>query len=91
MAEKVSLGIETDEGVVDIFSTALELGLYASRDMGECLQRALGKANTYVMDEAAQSPEFAVLLDATEVQFAPLVNLPQKVIHIGCNHRKYTE
>ena len=82
----ITLGIETDHGVLDISATGLRLGLPAPKDVDELLQQGLGRYVRPIMNAASQQPRSAVILASADLQFAPLVTRPEKIICIGFNY-----
>ncbi|MCJ1455779.1 hypothetical protein MMC28_006135 [Mycoblastus sanguinarius] len=86
-----TLGMKTDDGVLDISATALRLGLPAPKDMDDLLQRGLGRYVRQVIEGSSQQRHSAVFVDSANVQFAPLVTRPEKIICIGFNYRQHAK
>ena len=57
--------------------------------MDDLLQNGLGAQVRAVRDAAATHPEAAVIVPAAEVQFAPLVTRPEKIVCVGFNYREH--
>lgn len=86
-----ALGMETDDGVLDLSATALKLGLPAPRDVDDLLQQGLGRYIRPIIDGASQQHHAAVILDSANVHFAPVVTRPEKIICIGFNYRQHAK
>ncbi len=87
----LSLGVEVDEGVLDIPKTADALGLSAPRDVDDLLQNGLGAQVRAVLDQAALKPGARSVTPFDAVGFAPLVTRPEKIICVGFNYREHAE
>ncbi|ADW67216.1 fumarylacetoacetate hydrolase family protein [Granulicella tundricola] len=86
-----ALGLETEEGVLDLTATGAALGMSAPRDMDDLLQHGLGEQVRRIRDAVADRPETAVLIKLQDVIFAPLVTRPEKIICVGFNYEKHAE
>lgn len=51
-----TLGMETDDGILDVSATALRLGLPAPRDVDHLLQQGLGRHIRPIIDVATERP-----------------------------------
>ncbi len=89
MNDGFTLGVETDDGVLDIGATALRLGLPAPRDVDDLLQQGSGRYIRPIINGALQQRHSAVFVDPANVQFAPVVTRPEKIICIGFNYRQH--
>ncbi len=85
------VGAETAKGILDITATAEKLGLSAPRDVDNLLQQGLGEEIAHILEAASASPESAVVLDPSKVEYASLVTQPEKIICIGFNYRHHAE
>ena len=85
----LTLGMETDDGVLDVSATALRLGLPAPKDVDDLLQQGLGRYIRSIVSGASQRDDFAVFVDPNDLHFAPLVTRPEKIICIGFNYRQH--
>ena len=85
----LSLGMETSDGVLDVSATALRLGLPAPKDVDDLLQNGLGRYIPPIIDGASHRQDSAVFVDPNDLQFAPLVTRPEKIICIGFNYRQH--
>ena len=89
--DDVSLGIEVDNGVLDVETTASTLGLSAPKNVDDLLKNGLGAELRSLMDAVLKQKGAAVVLPVSEVAFAPLVTRPEKIICIGFNYQKHAE
>ena len=85
----LTLGMETDDGILDISATALKLNLPAPKDLDDLLQQGLGRQIHPIIEGASQQPQSPVVMDSANVKFAPLVTRPEKIICIGFNYRQH--
>ena len=90
-ADGYTLGVETDQGILNVAATAAALGLPAPRDMDDLLQSGTGAQVRTVLDELARRPGAAVSVALLEAAFAPLVTRPEKIINVGFNYQKHAE
>jgi 2-keto-4-pentenoate hydratase/2-oxohepta-3-ene-1,7-dioic acid hydratase in catechol pathway len=86
-----ALGVETEDGVLNITATAAALDLPAPRDVDDLLHNGLGAQVRSVLDAVAKHHDAAQLIHTANVEFAPLVTRPEKIICIGFNYRKHAE
>jgi 2-keto-4-pentenoate hydratase/2-oxohepta-3-ene-1,7-dioic acid hydratase in catechol pathway len=86
-----ALGLKTENGVLNITATGSALGLPAPLDMDDLLQHGLGNQVRIIRHALLDKPEAGVLIRTDEVEFAPLVTRPEKIICIGFNYRKHAE
>ena len=86
-----ALGLETETGVLNVTATGAALGLSAPSDMDDLLQNGLGEQVRTIRNAIASKPEIAVLIPTQEVDFAPLVTRPEKIVNIGFNYKKHAE
>ena len=87
----ITLGVETNHGILDISATALRLGLPAPKNVDDLLQQGLGRYIRPVMNGALRQRHSAVLVDPSDLHFAPLVTRPEKIICIGFNYRQHAK
>jgi 2-keto-4-pentenoate hydratase/2-oxohepta-3-ene-1,7-dioic acid hydratase in catechol pathway len=85
------LGVEMPQGVLNVPATAEALGLPAPRDVDELLQRGIGAQVKAVVDAAGHSPDKAVVVEAAQIAFGPVVTRPGKILCIGFNYRRHAE
>ena len=86
-----ALGVEVEDGVVNVTATGRALGIPAPKDMDDLLQNSLGAQVRSVMEAAKSNREVVVLVQRSEVAFGPLVTRPQKIVCIGFNYKKHAE
>jgi 2-keto-4-pentenoate hydratase/2-oxohepta-3-ene-1,7-dioic acid hydratase in catechol pathway len=89
--DEVSLGIESDGGVIDVKATAAALGLSVPRDMDDLLQNGLGAQLCDLMMAVDKNKKAAVLVAAEKVAFAPVVLRPEKILCVGFNYKEHAE
>ncbi len=83
------LGAEIDGGVLNIPATARTLGLSAPSDMDDLLQNRRAAEVRAVLDTVSNNRSSAVIIPELEVDFAPLVTRPEKIICVGFNYREH--
>ena len=83
------LGIEIDGGVIDLSTTAKVLGLSVPADMDDLLQNGRGQDVISVLTALENKPKSARLV--ANLEFAPLVTRPEKIVCVGFNYRKHAE
>lgn len=83
----VRLGIETDAGVVDVRATADAAGLPAPTTTRELI--AGGPESLEQVNQALAAATETIPL--AEIQHAPPVSDPEKIICVGANYRKHSE
>jgi len=91
IGEKIGLGVETDAGVIDVAATAKALSLSCPADMDDLLQNGRGGELSTLVKAAKAKPGLAKIIAARDVQFAPLVTRPEKIVCVGFNYRKHAE
>ncbi len=87
----LALGVEVDDGVLDVTTTAAIFALPAPRHMDDLLQNGLGAQVQAVMEHAERRPDVRVVTPLDRVRFAPLVTSPEKIICVGFNYREHAE
>lgn len=91
VGERITLGVETDLGAMDVTATAKNLGLSCPADMDDLLQNGRGRELVRLVTEAKAKPKSAKIIAAGDLQFAPLVTRPEKIVCVGFNYRKHAE
>jgi len=86
-----SLGIESDQGVIDVAATARALNISVPRDMDDLLQNGRGRDLLVLLEALKKNPTAAAVIPASQAVFAPLVTRPEKILCIGFNYRKHAE
>ena len=86
-----ALGVEVEDGVLNVTATAAGLDLAAPRDVDDLLQNSLGAQVQAVLAAVAKQPAARVVSGLSAVKFAPLVTRPEKIICVGFNYRKHAE
>jgi 2-keto-4-pentenoate hydratase/2-oxohepta-3-ene-1,7-dioic acid hydratase in catechol pathway len=87
----LALGVDVDDGVLDVTKTAALFALPAPLDMDDLLQNGLGAQVQAVMEHARQKPDARAVTPFDEVRFAPLVTRPEKIVCVGFNYREHAE
>lgn len=88
---KPALGIETDIGVIHAAATARNLGLPCPADMDDLLQNGRGRELLALVKAVKDRPKAAKIIAAGDLQFAPLVTRPEKIVCVGFNYREHAE
>lgn len=91
IGEKIGLGVETDAGVIDVAATAKVLHMPCPADMDDLLQNGRGGELVALVKAAKAKPKAAKIIAAGDLQFAPLVTRPEKIVCVGFNYRKHAE
>jgi len=86
-----ALGVEVEDGVLNVTATAAGLDLAAPRDVDDLLQNGLSAQVQAVLTAVAKQPTTRVVSGLSAVKFAPLVTRPEKIICVGFNYRKHAE
>jgi len=86
-----ALGVEVEDGVLNVTATAAGLDLAAPRDVDDLLQNGLSAQVQAVLTAVAKQPAARVVSGLSAVKFAPLVTRPEKIICVGFNYRKHAE
>lgn len=85
----LTLGVETDEGIIDISATGAALELPVPRDMDDLLQNDRAADVRAVLDAVKQDKTRISIISLAEASFAPLVTRPEKIICVGFNYREH--
>jgi 2-keto-4-pentenoate hydratase/2-oxohepta-3-ene-1,7-dioic acid hydratase in catechol pathway len=88
---EVSLGIETNAGMLDVKATAAALGLSVPRDIDDLLQNGLGAQLSDLLLAVSKNEKAAVLVEGREIAFAPVVLRPEKILCVGFNYKEHAE
>jgi len=88
---EMTLGVETDTGVIHVAATAKQLGLSCPADMDDLLQNGRGPELAALVREAKSKPKSVKMVAPSDLQFAPLVTRPEKIVCVGFNYRKHAE
>jgi 2-keto-4-pentenoate hydratase/2-oxohepta-3-ene-1,7-dioic acid hydratase in catechol pathway len=91
IARTLSLAVELGIGMIDVASTARNLGLPFPKDMDDLLQNGRGPELIAVIDAVKKAPKSAKIIAPAEISFAPLVTRPEKIVCVGFNYRKHAE
>jgi len=83
--DKATLGVRTDQGVVDVERTAAVLRVQAPATPDD----VLAGRHADGLQAALAAGKKAVLLREAEITFGPCVTAPQKIIMMGFNYRKH--
>lgn len=87
----IGLGVETDGGVIDVAATAKNFRLPCPADMDDLLQNGRGQELAALVRAAKGNPKAVKIVAANDLQFAPLVTRPEKIVCVGFNYRKHAE
>ncbi len=87
----LALGMESESGVLNLTATAKRLGLPAVQDMDDLLQNGRGGEVRAVIAALGHSSEAALHVEASLVQFAPLVTRPRKIVCVGFNYQEHAK
>lgn len=84
---EVKLGVKTESGIVDVVATAEREGLSSPKDLQELIRQGeegYGKVKSIL----SYSP---VLIPEGELQYAPPLSKPEKMIFVGLNYEKHAK
>jgi 2-keto-4-pentenoate hydratase/2-oxohepta-3-ene-1,7-dioic acid hydratase in catechol pathway len=92
--DKVRLGIKVDEGIIDIAAASEAWELNAPVSLEELFRSGGAEsfaALEHVIAAAADKPGCPFVLNESDINYAPAVSNPQKIICVGLNYRKHAE
>lgn len=84
VGNQLHLGIQIKQGIVDLTKAGQELDLETPRNMQELIQE--GEAGWQALQQLLNQVDHSVLLDEAEIEYAPVVTGPEKIICIGLNY-----
>lgn len=86
------LGVKTEKGILDVAQAAALLNMYAPSTMDALLQHEDGPSVQAVV-EAATSGALAdpAFRPESDIEYAPLVSQPDKIVCVGLNYRRHAE
>lgn len=87
---KLTLGLETDAGMLDLAATAALLQMSAPCDMDDLLQNQRAGDLSAILEAVERTGTLRLMSDA-DVAFAPVVTRPEKIICVGFNYRSHVE
>jgi 2-keto-4-pentenoate hydratase/2-oxohepta-3-ene-1,7-dioic acid hydratase in catechol pathway len=85
--DRLTLGVRTPGGVVDVESVARARGIDAPRTTDEVIRSGQLAALRALVGVAEREQGF--LLDEGEVSFGPCVSTPEKILMMGLNYRRH--
>lgn len=86
-SSRIKLGIKTEEGVIDVGSTAEKAGISAPQTIEEVITN--GPAGLRQLQQVLSLAD--EILEDGSIEFAPAVLQPQKIICSGANYRAHVE
>lgn len=86
-AGKLKYGVKTENGVVDVLATAAQAGLPISSSIEEVID----KGERGLKEVEAVLSKVPVLVSEEEINYAPVVQSPGKIICVGANYRAHAE
>jgi 2-keto-4-pentenoate hydratase/2-oxohepta-3-ene-1,7-dioic acid hydratase in catechol pathway len=86
-AAGLSYGVKTENGVVDVKATAEQAGLPASASVEE----VIAKGKEGLQEVEAILSHTPVVISEEQIQFAPPVQKPGKIICVGANYRAHAK
>lgn len=84
---KVKLGVRTNDGIIDVEAASTSTGISVPKTMLEVLTGG-NKAIDQLKQLVLKAPSS---LQEEDIQFAPAIHNPQKVVCVGANYRKHAE
>jgi 2-keto-4-pentenoate hydratase/2-oxohepta-3-ene-1,7-dioic acid hydratase in catechol pathway len=88
--DRLTLGVRTKKGVLDVDKTAKALRKTAPTTMDDLIQGGDGKALQALVDAAtANGGSKAVFIAEDKASFGPCVTNPEKIIMLGYNYKKH--
>lgn len=87
------LGIRTDRGVLDVATSARQLGAIVPSSVHEAIEQGESAINALqaLVDGVSSANVSSLWLDEDELQLGPCVTNPGKIICVGLNYRKHAE
>jgi 2-keto-4-pentenoate hydratase/2-oxohepta-3-ene-1,7-dioic acid hydratase in catechol pathway len=91
--DNYSLGIKTDQGILDVAKATAALGIKAPTTIDDVIQgRGDNRALQQLVEKAkADKNAGGLFIDEAKAQLGPCVTDPEKIICIGLNYRKHAE
>jgi 2-keto-4-pentenoate hydratase/2-oxohepta-3-ene-1,7-dioic acid hydratase in catechol pathway len=90
--DRLTLGVRTKKGVLDVEKAAKALKKTAPTTMDELIQGGDGKALEALVEAAvANGAAKAAFIPEEKAPFGPAVTNPEKIIMLGFNYRKHVE
>ncbi|MFL5290945.1 MAG: fumarylacetoacetate hydrolase family protein [Myxococcales bacterium] len=90
--DRLTLGVRTKKGVLDVEKAAKALKKTAPTTMDELIQGGDGKALESLVEAAvANGGAKAAFIPEEKAPFGPAVTNPEKIIMLGFNYRKHVE
>ena len=91
-AKDYRLGVKTSKGVLDVVVAAKALNMQAPARLDDLLQYEQGPELNALVDAALKSSKTQkAFLKEEAVEFAPLLQNPEKIVCIGLNYRRHAE
>ena len=89
---EIRLAAKTDKGILDVPAAAKALKMHAPATMDDLLQNEDGPSLNALVEAALKSSAVKnAFVKEESVEFAPLVNDPEKIVCIGLNYKKHAQ
>ncbi|WP_256762130.1 fumarylacetoacetate hydrolase family protein [Cohnella sp. WQ 127256] len=85
------LGVNTDNGVLDVQAAASALGLKAPDSVMSVIEQGVSAIGTLEQLVAATPEGSVAWVDQADLTYGPCVTEPKKIICVGLNYRKHAE
>ncbi|MCJ2049994.1 fumarylacetoacetate hydrolase family protein [Methylobacterium sp. J-070] len=86
-----TLGVKMTSGVLDVGAAGRALGMPFPTDMDDLLQNSRGPVLRALIDAVGATPDKRLVLDASAIDYAPVVTRPEKIIMMGFNYKHHAE
>jgi len=86
-----ALGVKTDKGIVDVEAARAASGLPAPATVMEAIRGGEEAVRQLAALAAQAAGSGEPLLDEAEIDFAPCVTAPNKIVCVGLNYRKHAD
>jgi 2-keto-4-pentenoate hydratase/2-oxohepta-3-ene-1,7-dioic acid hydratase in catechol pathway len=89
---EVRLAAKTDKGILDVPAAAKALKMHAPATMDDLLQNEDGPSLNSLVEAALKSSAAkSAFVKEDGIEYAPLVNNPEKIVCIGLNYKRHAQ
>lgn len=87
----MSIGVYTDQGILDLQSAAKQLSKLIPTSMEELIQENDLSRVSETVKQAAENSEDITFISEEEITYAPVVTNPEKILCVGLNYLDYVK